>query len=94
MNRLFFDIGDDLSVIYYYFQKTDLIIKSELVSVEHSTEEIYIKFTGGGLSIWRDSTVLKVKKPSNTVGKFEFCYLIKNCDGEILGYIGKPCEKM
>jgi hypothetical protein len=95
MNDLFFDLGDgsSFSGIYYYLQKADLNIKSELISVEHSREEIYIKFTAGNLSIWKTSIVKKVKKPRNIKDKFEFCYLIKNYNGEFLGCIGKPYEK-
>lgn len=88
-NRLFWDMEDDLSEIYFYLQKADLNIKSQLVSVEHNREEIYIEFTAGTLSIWRDSIIKEVKRPSNSEDKFEFCYLIKNNSGEVLGYIGK-----
>jgi hypothetical protein len=90
MSMLLFDIPEDLSGVYFYFQKTGLVIKAELVSVEHSREEIYIEFTGGNLSISSESKIIKVKRPSNNVDKFEFCYLIKNYSDEILGYIGKP----
>lgn len=93
MFELLFDIPSDLIGVYYYFNKSDLRIKSELVSVEHNLEEIYIQFTSGSLSIWKYSKIKKVKKPDNNKDRFEFCYLIKNCDGEILGYIGKEAIK-
>jgi hypothetical protein len=90
MSMLLFDIPEDLSGVYFYFQKTGLEIKAELISVEHSREEIYIGFTGGSLSMPSESKIVKVKRPSNNVDKFEFCYLIKNNSDEVLGYIGKP----
>lgn len=93
MFELLYDIPVDPTGVYYYYQKTDLRIKSELTSVEHSRNDIYIQFTSGSISIWKDSKIKKVKKPSNNKNKFEFCYLIKNRDGEILGYIGKESEK-
>lgn len=89
MNRLFWNLEDDLSQIYFYLHKTDLNIKSQLVSVEHSREEIYFEFTAVTLSIWKDSIINEVKRPSNIKDKFEFCYLIKNNSGEVLGYIVK-----
>lgn len=89
MNRLFWDMEGDLSQIYFYLQKVDLNIKSQLVSVEHSREVIYIEFTAGTILIWRGSIIKEVKRPSNSEDKFEFCYLIKNDLGEVLGYIGK-----
>lgn len=89
MNRLFWDMEGDLSEIYFYLQRADLNIKSQLVSVEHSREDIYIEFTAGTILIWRGSIIKEVKRPSNSEDKFEFCYLIKNDLGEVLGYIGK-----
>ncbi|KGK81154.1 hypothetical protein [Clostridium sp. HMP27] len=93
MFRLLFDISEDLLGVHYYFQKTDLRIKSQLTSVEHSRESIYIQFTTGNIVISDTSTIKKVKKPSNNIGIFEFCYMIKNSDNEIIGYIGKESDK-
>lgn len=90
--ELLFDIPNDFREVYYYFNKTDLMIKAQLESIEHSREEVFIRFAGGSLSIWKESKVLKVKKPRGCKGKFEFCYSIGSCDGDSLGYIGKPCK--
>ncbi|MDP4144109.1 MAG: hypothetical protein Q8936_06430 [Bacillota bacterium] len=84
-----FDMPSDLNGVYFYLQKVDLSIKSEVTSIEHNREEIYIKFNAGSLSICENSMIKKVKKPSKVKGKFEFCYMIKNRDAETLGFIGK-----
>lgn len=89
MFRLLFDIPQDLLGVYYYFSKTDLAIKAQLTSVEHSRESIYIQFTTGSIVISDTSTIKKVKKPRNNTGAFEFCYMIKNSEDEVIGYIVK-----
>lgn len=89
MHSFLFDIPSDLKGVYFYLEKVDLRIKSEITSVEHNREEIYIKFSSGSLSIWADSVIKKVKKPNKVKGEFEFCYMISNRDGETLGFIGK-----
>lgn len=89
MFRMLLDIPEDLSEVYYYFHKTDLTIKSQVISVEHSREDIYIQFTAGSIVISDTSIIKKVKKPSNDTNLFEFCYMIKNPNNEVIGYIGK-----
>ncbi|WP_310939913.1 hypothetical protein [Clostridium sp. SHJSY1] len=93
MFRLLLDIPNDLSEVYYYFHKTDLTIKAQLTSVEHSREDIYIQFTTGSIVISDMSKIRKVKKPIHNTGTFEFCYMIKNSDNEVIGYIGKQNDK-
>lgn len=92
MFELLFDLPKDLSKVYYYLHITNLKIKSEIYSVEHNRDEIYIQFSCGNLSISSDSAIIKVNKPKESEEQFEFCYLIKNRDGEVLGYIAMPCE--
>lgn len=93
MFRLLFDIPEDLSEVYYYFHKTDLTIKAQLTSVEHSRESIYIQFTTGSIVISDMSVITKLKKPSHNTGTFEFCYMIKNSENKVIGYIGKQNDK-
>jgi hypothetical protein len=76
---------------YYYFYKFDLFIKLSISKTISEDGAIKIKLdnNAGELIIWIDTIVKKVSRPGFLVSKFEWCYLIKNSEGELLGYIGK-----
>lgn len=77
---------------YYYFYKFDLLIRLGIYKMVSEDGGAKIKFAGnsGELTIWTDTTVKKVSRPSNIIQNFEWCYVINNNQGEVLGYIGKP----
>ncbi len=79
---------------YYYFYKSDLLIKISIRKMVSEDGAVKIKFAEntGELVIWTDTSVKKVSRPGNIIQKFEWCYIIKDSVGEILGYLGKPEE--
>lgn len=83
----------DLEEAYFYMHIPNLIIKLPIVEVVASDDGINLELGTDGSStliIWKEaSEVIKVRRPSNIVGTFEYCYLIKNEYKEPIGYIGK-----
>jgi hypothetical protein len=77
---------------FYYFYKFDLFIKLKIEKVVYLGEETKILFKGknGHLNIWLDSQIKKISRPGNIIQKFDWCYILKDSEGEILGYIGRP----
>ncbi|MBC5630633.1 hypothetical protein H8S20_17380 [Clostridium sp. NSJ-6] len=83
----------DLEDAYFYMHIPNLIIKLPISEVVVSEDGINLELGTDGnstLTIWKEaSEVIKVRRPSNIVGIFEYCYLIKNEYKEPIGYIGK-----
>lgn len=76
---------------FYYFYKNDLFIKSRIININSDINgDLEVIFENGKLNIWEDTVVESVRRPSNIVIGFEWCYKIKNVYGDIVGYIGKP----
>jgi hypothetical protein len=77
---------------FYYFYKFDLFIKLAIKKSVSEDGAIKIKFedSDSELIIWTETIVKKVSRPGNIIAKFDWCYFIKNTEGEVLGYIGKP----
>lgn len=87
--RFFTDLINDKENSFYYFYKLDLFIKSKVIDIKE--DEIF--FENGKLAILRETEIKKVRRPSNIIGEFEWCYIIKNTDADTIGWIGKPSEK-
>ncbi|MEG0368299.1 MAG: hypothetical protein RR585_15750 [Coprobacillus sp.] len=80
-------IGEDLRDIYYYFYRDELFIKSPILAVDHRNLEVI--FQNGSINITKDIEIIKIKRPSNIIKTFKWCYKLSNKDNELLGYIGK-----
>ena len=83
----------DLEEAFYYMHIPNLIIKLPISDVSISDDGITLELGTDGystLTIWKEeSKVIKVRRPDNIIGTFEYCYLIKNEYKEHIGYIGK-----
>lgn len=83
----------DLEDAYFYMYLSNLLIKLPINETIVSDDGINLELGSDGYShliIWKEaSEVIKVRKPSNFVSEFEWCYLIKNEYKEPIGYIGK-----
>lgn len=83
----------DLEEAFYYMHMPNLIIKLPIVDVSISDDGITLEIGTDGkstLTIWKEaSEIIKVRRPSNIIGEFKYCYLIKNEYKEPIGYIGK-----
>lgn len=78
---------------YYYMCQPNLIIRLPIADVSQSSDGITLELGTDGYSsitIWKDaSEVIKVRRPSNIIGEFAWCYLIRNEYKEDIGYIAK-----
>jgi hypothetical protein len=80
----------------YYFQRLDVFIKSKVINAEvlqDDFEEEYfldIELEHGHVGVNKYSKVRAINRPCNMVIPFEWCFAIKNQDGDFIGYIGKP----
>lgn len=80
----------DLEEAYFFYSKSDLVLRLPITDIAKSEDGISLYLGDDShLIIWNDSEVKRVKRPSNFIGDFEYCYLIKNSDKELIGYIGR-----
>ena len=80
-------VGEDLKDVSYYFYNDNLFIKSSILSVDHRNLEVI--FQNGSVVISKDVKITKIKKPSNVIKKFKWCYSLRDKYGELLGYLCK-----
>jgi len=75
----------------FCFQKEDLLFISPVQSFSADTDCLEIRFQGGYVKLWRlageESKVIKVERPANLLLECKACYLLKNGQGEYIGYI-------
>ena len=72
----------------FYFHKFGLIISSKVnLILENSQNTLNISFNGGMVDVYMDK-IKPVKRPSNIIEKFVWCYRLKNEWDEEIGYIG------
>ena len=75
----------------YYFQKHNVFIRSKITKYRLSkTDYMTIEFESGHIDVHDMSQINKISRPLNIMIPFDWCFLIKNSDGEFIGYIGKP----
>lgn len=83
----------DLEEAFYYLAYPNLTIRMPITDVASSADGITLTLGDdrySSLTIWKEaSEVKKVKRPSNIIGEFEYCYLIRNEYKEPIGYIGR-----
>ena len=82
----------------YFFQKHDVYFESKIKNFEiikncfDEEDFLDIELENGHVGIGEYSKVAKIKRPSNIVKLFDWCFAIRNIDGEHIGYIGKPTK--
>lgn len=73
----------------YYYSINDLWIRSKVAYITNYVAKDYFEvFFGSGSVKFDINNIEKVYHPSIVVGKFKWCYLLKNNDNENIGYIG------
>ncbi|WBW97589.1 hypothetical protein [Oceanirhabdus sp. W0125-5] len=82
----------DLTEGYFYFYKHDLFIKSRITGLNPLGEGLELKFENGEVNIWGNTSVQAIRRPSNIICEFYWCFIVKNTYGDIIGYVGKPKE--
>lgn len=71
---------------YYYIDA--LFIHAKVKNVCELTSCLHIDFEGGAVDVATDK-IKPIRRPSNIVEKFNWCYILKSYDNECIGYIGK-----
>ncbi|OOM16750.1 hypothetical protein [Clostridium saccharobutylicum] len=72
----------------FYYHKPSLFIKSQVTNVVDNGDFLEVAFEGGNVDIFIED-IKQVRRPGNLVASFAYCYMLKNEDDEIIGYIGK-----
>ncbi len=77
---------------FLLYTKDELIIKLNFEKADINYEKGYLEvlFAGARLEVNEETKVLKVKRPDNIIGKYNWCYRIANKEGELLAYIVYP----
>lgn len=83
----------DLEETFYYLNIPNLIIVLPIIDIAASEDGVILTLdedNTSSITIWKEaSEVKRVRRPSNIVGGFKWCYLIKNEYKENIGYIGR-----
>ena len=83
----------DLEEAHYYLNIPNLIIVLPITDIAISKDGITLTLgedNTSSITVWKEaSEVKRVRRPSNIVGGFKWCYLIKNEYKENIGYIGR-----
>lgn len=75
---------------YYYIDS--LFIHAKVKNVCELSKFLHIDFEGGAVDVAMDKIKL-IKRPSNIVEKFNWCYILKSYNDECIGYIGQIQDK-
>lgn len=76
----------------FYYHKFGLLVKGKVnLVLELSENSLNVNFVGGCVDVYADK-IKSVKRPSNIIKKYKWCYLLKNEYDEIIGYIGLEDE--
>ena len=83
----------DLEEAHYYLYTPNLIIMLPITDIAISEDGVTLTLgedNTSSITIWKEaSEVKRVRRPTGVIGKFDWCYLIKNEYKENIGYIGK-----
>ena len=72
----------------FYYDNFGLFIKSKVISIEESDKDfLKVDFENGVVDVLI-KRICKIRRPSNIIAKFEWCYMFKNEYDDIIGYIG------
>lgn len=83
------ELKEQLQEGTFYYQKFDLLFKDKVKEIVAAAPGILeVNFECGYVTVFIDK-IKKVKRPSNIIAEFEYCYLLKNSYDEYIGYIGK-----
>jgi len=73
----------------FYYSKSNLLVKGKIYNVvSYDDGQLEIFFTGGIVDVYKDK-LTSIRRPSNIISVFKWCYLLKNEDNENIGYIGE-----
>lgn len=76
----------------YYYYKDALLIHAKVKNICELTSCLHIDFEGGAVDVAADK-IKPIRRAGNIVEKFNWCYILKNYEGECIGYIGQIEDK-
>ena len=80
---------DELKQGTFYYYKLGLFIKSSVTNVFMvNRNSLSVTFSHGAVDVYLD-TIERIERPSSIVKDYEWCYVLKNYYGEVIGCIGK-----
>ncbi len=83
----------DLEEAHYYLNIPNLVIVLPITDISASEDGLTLTLgedNTSSITIWKEaSEVKKVRRPSNIIGEFAWCYLIRNEYKEDIGYIAQ-----
>lgn len=73
----------------FYIIKDDLYINAKInLVLEDNNEILSICFEGGVVDVTL-SNLQAVRRPGNLIAEFKWCYVVRNSNDHIIGYIGE-----
>jgi hypothetical protein len=76
----------------FFYHRFGLLVKGKVNDAFLINDDtLHISFNGGYLELIGNK-VKKVKRPSDIIAEFEWCYLLKNEYDQEIGYIGLKKE--
>ena len=87
------DLKEQLRSGTFYYYIDTLFIHAKVKSICELSQSkcLHIKFEGGAIDV-NFNKIKPIKRPSNIVEKFNWCYILKSYDNECIGYIGEKEE--
>lgn len=83
------NLKDKLKQGTFYYYIDSLFIHAQVKDTcSIGKENIRIEFEGGAVTVGIDN-IEPIRRPSNVVEKFNWCYILKSYDNECIGYIGE-----
>lgn len=77
----------------FYYYKNGLVIFSKVTNVKLEAKDfISINFECGSVDMFIKG-VKPIKRPGNIIANFEWCYILRDTEGDCLGYVGKKVEE-
>lgn len=76
----------------FYYYTDSLLIHAKVKNICKFTDFLHIDFEGGAVDVGFNR-IKPIKRPSNIVKKFTWCYILKSYGNECIGYIGQIEDK-
>ena len=72
----------------FYYHKFGLLVKGKVnIVLKVSEDTLNVSFVGGCVDVYMDK-IKPVKRPSNIIADFEWCYVLRNEYDDVIGYLG------
>lgn len=73
--------------IKFVFYKPDLYIEAEINMINVCANYVELFFSCGKITIWKDSRIVRCKRPSNIIVECKHCFRLYSQYNESIGHI-------